>query len=169
MSNQPNLFDDGKPKPKNKRGTAKQCQLIFQALCDVSGDDGIDVKHITESARGSINRAVREIMETENGQATVEQVQRVAKGMRKQWPSIVVTPSSIKVHWGMFVTEKRARLKVKKDIYYYRLGRLKALTPEAYGRVSKRCDPGKLCDGPGDLRFADGIDEALDAEETDGD
>jgi len=106
MTDQPNLFaDDNKPKPK-KRGTKEGRRLIFQALCD---ETGISVKHVTESSRGSINLAVSEIMAAEEGKATVEQVQRVADGFRQRWPFAVLTPSSIKVHWAMFVAAKPAK------------------------------------------------------------
>ena len=99
MSNQPNLFDDDKPRKKRKNPKTEYEQALFQALCDVCS---MPVKCVTQSARSRINGAVKQLS-APNIKATPEQVIKVGRAIRSRWPNCELTPTSIAANWPNFI------------------------------------------------------------------
>ncbi len=80
------------------RGTAIETHKrdpIFEAVASVCGIDW--TVPMTRSARGQINKAVRELREIE---ATPEEIVRVAAAYRIRWPNIDLTPLALVKHWS---------------------------------------------------------------------
>ncbi len=102
MTEQLDLFDDAKRKPKKKPKTEYERKL-FQALCDVCG---WSVKHLSATSRGRVNAAVKSL---KDAKATPGQVARVGHAIKAKWPACELTPSSIDANWTNFVARAAAR------------------------------------------------------------
>ena len=63
---------------------------------------------MTRSARGQLNKAVKELREVG---ATEEQVKAKAKAYRQQYPNATLTPTALVKHWSSFAEaeKKQAR------------------------------------------------------------
>ena len=71
---------------------------IFDALIEVCE---INVEAITKTARGPINRAVKDLRDVE---ATPDSIRQVAKAYRKKWPEALITPVAISKQYATFLT-----------------------------------------------------------------
>lgn len=67
--------------------------LLFEALAEVCG---MSLGELTKSARGSMNRATKELRDLS---ATPAEVERRAQAYRKKYPGIELTPSALAKHW----------------------------------------------------------------------
>lgn len=80
------------------RGTARETHPrdpIFETVASVCGIDW--TVPMTRSARGQINKAVKELREIE---ATPEEIVRVSAAYRIRWPDIDLTPTALVKHWS---------------------------------------------------------------------
>lgn len=66
----------------------------WDALLEVCA---VDAANLTATARGAMNRAVKELKGVD---ATPAQVRVCAQTFRKMWPGIKLTPSALVKHWG---------------------------------------------------------------------
>lgn len=66
---------------------------IFDALCETCR---IDPKELTSSARGAVNKAVKELRRLE---VTDADVRARADAYRAQYPTVALTPSALVKHW----------------------------------------------------------------------
>jgi len=78
---------------------------IFDAIVSVCL---IDPASLTASARGSVNKAVKELRDVE---ATAETITRVAAAYRKKWPDLSLSPAALAKHYPSLVGEKSVRMK----------------------------------------------------------
>lgn len=67
---------------------------IFDALANACG---WDIKTLTRTARGQLNKSVKELREAG---ATPQQIEGKAKAYRKQWPNMTLTPTALIKHWA---------------------------------------------------------------------
>lgn len=91
---------------ENKTNTRDE---IFDALVDVCG---IQVKALTASARGPLNRAVKELRQVD---ATADTIHQVARAYRKKWPEALISPTALSKFYPTFleseaVTEQSRRV-----------------------------------------------------------
>jgi len=85
---------------------------LFEA---VASECGISLTGMTRSARGQLNKAVKELREIE---ATEEQVKAKAKAYRQQYPNATLTPTALVKHWSSFAeAEKKAQRKSVWETY----------------------------------------------------
>ena len=84
-----------KSEPSREPSTKDGRDLIFEAVARVCGIDW--TAPLTATARGQINKAVRELREIG---ASPEDVARVAAAYRIRWPEIDLTPTALVKHWG---------------------------------------------------------------------
>ena len=78
---------------------------LFEVIAESCG---ISLTGITRSARGQLNKAVKELREVG---ATSEQVKHKAKAYRAQYPNATLTPTALIKHWSSFaeLEKKHAR------------------------------------------------------------
>jgi hypothetical protein len=76
---------------------------IFDALIEVCG---LNAKRLTASARGPLNRAVKELRAVG---ATEDSIRAAAKAYRKKWPEMAISPSAVSKHYAAFSTLKAVR------------------------------------------------------------
>jgi DNA-binding transcriptional ArsR family regulator len=81
-------------KPLPTATQPKQKDTIFEAVAEACG---WELGSLTRSARGQLNRATKELRDIG---ATPEQIAGRAKGYRKQYPSMSLTPSALVKHWA---------------------------------------------------------------------
>ena len=74
-------------------GRERDPDLIFEALADVCG---IDITRLTPTARSVLNRATKELRQTE---ATPEQIRSAATIYRQRFPDAALTPSALVKHY----------------------------------------------------------------------
>lgn len=96
---QPRLFNEMDEREEYERA-------LFTAICTACG---FPFGQLTKTARGRVQKAVKELAEI---QATIEQVAIVARGMRAEYKTDgVVTPQGLTGNWPKFVggtaTDKR--------------------------------------------------------------
>lgn len=72
---------------------ARKPDTIFDA---VIASCGIDPTVLTASARGAVNKAVKELREVD---ATPETIVQVADAYRKKWPELSISPSALAKHY----------------------------------------------------------------------
>lgn len=89
----PPAADAGAVEQKTRK--PRQPDLLFEALAE---ECGLDLAHLTPSARGNLNRALKDIKPTD-----VETIRLVCKRYRAKWPIADVTPSAIAKHWPKFI------------------------------------------------------------------
>lgn len=82
---------------------AKERDELFDALVEVCE---IDAERLTQSARGALNRATKELKEVS---ADVESVRRVAKAYRVKYPGASLTPVALSKHYPALATDQRRR------------------------------------------------------------
>jgi len=70
---------------------------IFDALVDVCG---IQVSALTTSARGPLNRAVKELRQVD---ATADTIKQVARAYRKKWPEALISPTALAKFYPTFL------------------------------------------------------------------
>ena len=81
----------------------------------VAKECGISLNGMTRSARGQLNKAVKELREID---ATEEQVAVKAKAYRQQYPNATLTPTALVKHWSSFAeAEKKAQRKSVWETY----------------------------------------------------
>ena len=76
---------------------ARKPDLIFEAIAD---ECGIDATKITASARGALNRAVKELRQVD---ADPESIRAAAIAYRQRFPSAPLTPASIAKHYPSLI------------------------------------------------------------------
>jgi hypothetical protein len=74
---------------------------LFETVAQVCG---ISLDGITRTARGQLNKAVKELREV---QATPEQIHHKAKAYRTQYPNATLTPTALTKHWSSFAQLER--------------------------------------------------------------
>ena len=85
---------------------------LFEA---VASECGISLTGMTRSARGQLNKVVKELREID---ATEEQVKAKAKAYRQQYPNATLTPTALVKHWSSFAeAEKKAQRKSVWETY----------------------------------------------------
>lgn len=67
---------------------------------------GIDGTTLTSSARGAINKALKELREIGTDPATLE---AKAAAYRKTWPDITITPTALVKHWAQLGVKQSGR------------------------------------------------------------
>jgi len=97
---------------KPPESSVKKKDGLFEA---VASECGISLTGMTRSARGQLNKAVKELREIE---ATEEQVKAKAKAYRQQYPNATLTPTALVKHWSSFAeAEKKAQRKSVWETY----------------------------------------------------
>ena len=92
--------------------TTRKKDRLFEA---VAKECGINLSGMTRSARGQLNKAVKELREIN---ATEEQVAAKAKAYRQQYPNATLTPTALVKHWSSFAeAEKKAQRKSVWETY----------------------------------------------------
>jgi len=92
--------------------TTRKKDRLFEA---VAKECGINLTGMTRSARGQLNKAVKELREID---ATEEQVAAKAKAYRQQYPNATLTPTALVKHWSSFAeAEKKAQRKSVWETY----------------------------------------------------
>jgi len=92
--------------------TTRKKDRLFEA---VAKECGINLSGMTRSARGQLNKAVKELREID---ATEEQVAAKAKAYRQQYPNATLTPTALVKHWSSFAeAEKKAQRKSVWETY----------------------------------------------------
>jgi DNA-binding transcriptional regulator YhcF (GntR family) len=88
--------------PKSERRVKDD---LFETIAEACG---ISLTGITRTARGQLNKAVKELREVG---ATSEQVKHKAKAYRAQYPNATLTPTALIKHWSSFaeLEKKHAR------------------------------------------------------------
>ena len=78
---------------------------LFEVIAEACG---ISLTGITRSARGQLNKAVKELREVG---ATSDQVKHKAKAYKAQYPNATLTPTALIKHWSSFaeLEKKHAR------------------------------------------------------------
>ena len=80
---------------------------IFDAVVSVCG---LDPTVMTSSARGAVNKAVKELRDVE---ATAETIVQVADAYRKKWPELSISPSAIAKHYPSLFINGTVRQQMK--------------------------------------------------------
>jgi DNA-binding transcriptional MocR family regulator len=75
----------------------RQPDILFDAVAKTCA---INTDKLTASARGALNRAVKELRDVN---ATPDQITAVAKSYRNQYPNATLTPMALVKHWSAFV------------------------------------------------------------------
>jgi hypothetical protein len=88
-----------------KENALRKKDELFEA---VASECGISLTGMTRSARGQLNKAVKELREVG---ATEAQVKAKAKAYRQQYPNATLTPTALVKHWSSFAEaeKKQAR------------------------------------------------------------
>jgi hypothetical protein len=86
---EPTLAADKPPRPRD---------VIFDSLCDVTGTDP---SQLTDSGRGALNRAVKELRAL---QASGDQIHMNANTFRRRYPNAVLTAPALVKHWASLGT-----------------------------------------------------------------
>jgi hypothetical protein len=84
-------------KPIAAKPRERQPDILFDTLAKTCA---IDTANLTASARGALNRAVKELRDVN---ATPAQITAVAKSYRNQYPNATLTPMALVKHWSAFV------------------------------------------------------------------
>jgi DNA-binding transcriptional MocR family regulator len=96
-----NVVQGTEREPKGKNLAAKprerQPDILFDATAKACN---INTGNLTASARGALNRAVKELRDVN---ATPEQIAAVAKSYRNHYPNATLTPMALVKHWSAFV------------------------------------------------------------------
>jgi DNA-binding transcriptional MocR family regulator len=79
--------------------SAKNRDEVFEAVAEACGHN---LKSLTRTARGQLNKAVKELKEVE---ATVQQISGKAAAFRKQYPGMTLTPTALIKHWAALADE----------------------------------------------------------------
>lgn len=82
---------------------AKKRDELFESIAEACG---IDIRQLTGSSRGQLNKATKELRDIG---ANPGDVQAKAKAYRKQYENAVLTPSALVKHWPSLVTQKQTR------------------------------------------------------------
>ena len=88
--------------PKSERRVKDDLFEVIAEAC------GISLTGITRTARGQLNKAVKELREVG---ATSDQVKHKAKAYKAQYPNATLTPTALIKHWSSFaeLEKKHAR------------------------------------------------------------
>ena len=88
------------------KSSTKPKDNLFQAVAKACG---INLTGMTRTARGQLNKAVKELREVG---ATEQDVQAKAKAYRTQYPNATLTPTALVKHWSSFADiEKKQQRK----------------------------------------------------------
>lgn len=89
------LLNTEEPKTETETPTpkARERDLLFEAVCEVTG---IDPARLAPRTRGALNGVLRELR-TVN--ASPEQVHMAARVYRKRWPNVTLTAQALVKHW----------------------------------------------------------------------
>lgn len=100
------ITEDSPPEGKGKEGKGKDtCAAeaprkarrqdhVFEALAEACG---LDWKALPQTARGSLNKAAKELRDID---ATPDQIHARARAYRQRWPGIDLTPMALVKNWG---------------------------------------------------------------------
>lgn len=77
----------------------RQPDPIWDTMLTVCNIDG---RTLTSSARGAINKAVKELRDIA---ATPAEIEAKAADYRKTWPDITLTPTALVKHWGQLAAK----------------------------------------------------------------
>jgi DNA-binding transcriptional ArsR family regulator len=86
---------------KPPESVTRKTDDLFETVAQVCG---ISLDGITRTARGQLNKAVKELREV---QATPEQIHHKAKAYRTQYPNATLTPTALTKHWSSFAQLER--------------------------------------------------------------
>jgi hypothetical protein len=95
LSNKPELVTNETSLAAKPR--ERQPDILFDTVAKTCA---IDTANLTASARGALNRAVKELRDVN---ATPAQITAVAKSYRNQYPNATLTPMALVKHWSAFV------------------------------------------------------------------
>ena len=84
---------------------------LFEKVAEVCG---WDIKNLTKSSRGQLNKAVKELRDV---RATSDQVGGKAAAYRKQYPGITLTPTALIKHWAALEYKPRPKRASVWDTY----------------------------------------------------
>jgi DNA-binding transcriptional ArsR family regulator len=84
-----------------REAPTRKADDLFVTVAQVCG---ISLDGITRTARGQLNKAVKELREV---QATPEQIHHKAKAYRTQYPNATLTPTALTKHWSSFAQLER--------------------------------------------------------------
>jgi hypothetical protein len=84
-----------------REAPTRKADDLFETVAQVCG---ISLDGITRTARGQLNKAVKELREV---QATPEQIHHKAKAYRTQYPNATLTPTALTKHWSSFAQLER--------------------------------------------------------------
>jgi hypothetical protein len=80
-----------------RKSRSKKPDTLFDALTAVCE---LDPSALTSSARGAINKAVKELRDVD---ATAEAIEKAATAFAKKWPDIAITPSALAKHYPTLI------------------------------------------------------------------
>jgi len=89
--------------PAAQEKPAKKKDELFESIAEACG---IDIRQLTGSSRGQLNKAAKELRDIG---AKPGDVHAKAKAYRKQYENAVLTPSALVKHWPSLVTQKKTR------------------------------------------------------------
>ena len=124
---------------RQRKSTAKKGKRRDELFEAIAATCGIDIGRLTKTARGSLNRATKELREVA---ATPEEVTLAADAYRKQYPDCSLTPTALAKHWSAFSRpstaesewDRACRLAKEHDIEPFR-GHGRETQDEFLGRV----------------------------------
>ena len=89
--------------PAAQEKPAKKKDELFEAVASACG---IDIKQLTGTSRGQLNKATKELRDIG---ATPDQVGDKARAYRTQYENATLTPVALVKHWPSLITKKQAR------------------------------------------------------------
>lgn len=89
--------------PAAREKPAKKKDELFEAVASACG---IDIKQLTGTSRGQLNKATKELRDIG---ATPDQVEGKARAYRTQYENATLTPVALVKHWPSLVTKQHAR------------------------------------------------------------
>jgi hypothetical protein len=93
--------NEERTKRKNEKDSSGRDE-IFEAIVEACG---IQVKALTASARGPLNRATKELRQVD---ATPETIRQVAKAYKKKWPEALISPTALSKFYPTFLQSEAA-------------------------------------------------------------
>ena len=82
---------------RQRKSTAKNGKRRDELFEAIAAACGIDISQLTQSARGPLNRATKELREVG---ATPDSVTSAAAAYRKKYPKCDLTPNALAKHWS---------------------------------------------------------------------
>ena len=89
--------DESSSADRQRKSTAKNGKRRDELFEAIAAACGIDISQLTQSARGPLNRATKELREVG---ATPDSVTSAAAAYRKKYPKCDLTPNALAKHWS---------------------------------------------------------------------